>query len=89
VYSITLAGRAALRAWLTDSTLELTAPRDPFLLKLFFARRAGPAAAVEYRLDYAPVTAGGFVATQVEVSARSDGQDWVTAALGAFSLRPS
>jgi PadR family transcriptional regulator AphA len=47
VYSLTAAGRAELRAWLSDSTLELAAPRDPFLLKLFFARRAAPAAARE------------------------------------------
>src|SRR5438445_135354 len=45
VYSLTGAGRAALRAWLADSTLELATPRDPFLLKLFFARRAAPATA--------------------------------------------
>jgi PadR family transcriptional regulator AphA len=45
VYSITKAGQAALSGWLTDSTLELVPPRDPFLLKLFFARRSEPAAA--------------------------------------------
>lgn len=47
VYSITSAGQAALSAWLTDSTLELTPPRDLFLLKLFFARKTEPAAARE------------------------------------------
>ena len=52
VYSITAAGRAALRAWLTDSTLEITPPRDPFLVKLFFAKRAAPAAAVELVVAY-------------------------------------
>jgi PadR family transcriptional regulator, regulatory protein AphA len=52
VYSITAAGRAALRAWLTDSTLEITPPRDPFLVKLFFAKRAAPAAAAELVVAY-------------------------------------
>jgi PadR family transcriptional regulator, regulatory protein AphA len=52
VYWITAAGRAALRAWLSDSTLELSPPRDPFLLKLFFARRAAPAAATELVAAY-------------------------------------
>lgn len=47
VYSITPAGRDALHAWLADPTLELSPPRDPFLLKLFFARRVAPDAAAE------------------------------------------
>jgi DNA-binding PadR family transcriptional regulator len=47
VYSITSAGRTALHAWLSDPSLELTPTRDPFLLKLFFARWAAPAAAAE------------------------------------------
>lgn len=52
LYSITVAGREAFHAWLSDPTLELTAPRDPFLLKLFFARRAAPAAAAELVVAY-------------------------------------
>jgi DNA-binding PadR family transcriptional regulator len=52
VYSITAAGRAALHAWVSDTTLELSPPRDPFLLKLFFARRAAPAAATELVAAY-------------------------------------
>jgi DNA-binding PadR family transcriptional regulator len=52
LYSITAAGRAALRAWLSDSTLELTPPRDQFLLKLFFARTAAPLAAAELVIAY-------------------------------------
>lgn len=52
VYSITPAGRAALHSWLSDSTLELSPPRDLFLLKLFFARRAAPGAAAELVARY-------------------------------------
>ncbi len=32
--------------------LEITPPRDPFLVKLFFAKRAAPAAAVELVVAY-------------------------------------
>ena len=52
VYSITPAGVAALHAWVTDAKLELASPRDPFLLKLFFARRIAPAAAAELVASY-------------------------------------
>ncbi len=52
LYSLTGAGREALHAWLSDPTLELTPPRDPFLLKLFFARRAAPGAAAELVVAY-------------------------------------
>jgi PadR family transcriptional regulator AphA len=52
VYSITAAGRAELHAWLSDPTVQLAPPRDPFLLKLFFARRAEPAAAAELVAAY-------------------------------------
>lgn len=52
VYSITAAGRTELHAWLSDPNLQLTPPRDPFLLKLFFARRAAPAAAAELVAAY-------------------------------------
>ena len=52
VYSITPGGRAALHAWVTDATLELAPPRDPFLLKLFFARRMAPTAAAELVASY-------------------------------------
>lgn len=52
LYSITAAGRAELRAWLMDPALELTPPREACLLKLFFARRAAPAAAVELVVVY-------------------------------------
>lgn len=52
LYSLTGAGREALHAWLLDSTLELTPPRDPFLLKLFFARRVAPEAAAELVAAY-------------------------------------
>jgi DNA-binding PadR family transcriptional regulator len=45
LYRLTGAGRDALAAWVSDPTLELRPPRDPFLLKLHFARRASPAAA--------------------------------------------
>jgi len=46
VYRITPTGRDALEAWVSDPTLELRPPRDPFLLKLHFARRVAPQAAV-------------------------------------------
>jgi PadR family transcriptional regulator AphA len=52
VYSITAAGRTALHGWLSDPTLELSPPRDPFLLKLFFARRVAPKAAAELVTAY-------------------------------------
>jgi DNA-binding PadR family transcriptional regulator len=52
LYSITATGQAELRAWLSDPTLQLTPPRDPFLLKLFFARRVAPAAAAELVAAY-------------------------------------
>ncbi len=59
VYSITAAGRAALRAWLTDSTLEITPPRDPFLVKLFFAKMAAPASGCLSRAHRPPARGVG------------------------------
>jgi DNA-binding PadR family transcriptional regulator len=41
-YSITLAGRQALRAWLATPTIEQTEVRDLGLLKLYFAGFGGP-----------------------------------------------
>jgi PadR family transcriptional regulator, phenolic acid-responsive transcriptional regulator len=52
LYSITRAGRSAFRAWLNDSSLDLVPPRNPFLLKVFFARRAAPAVAAELVAAY-------------------------------------
>ena len=46
VYRVSPEGRAALHDWLSDPALEPRTPRDPFLLKLFFARRSAPEAAV-------------------------------------------
>ncbi|MBA3843389.1 MAG: helix-turn-helix transcriptional regulator [Actinobacteria bacterium] len=52
LYSLTGAGREVLQAWLSDSTLDLTPPRDLFLLQVFFARRAAPGAAAELVIAY-------------------------------------
>lgn len=58
VYSITASGRAQLHAWLSDSTLQLTPTRDPFLLKLYFARHVAPAAAAELVAAYRELVTG-------------------------------
>jgi PadR family transcriptional regulator AphA len=46
-YKITAEGRGALREWLAEPTEELTALRDPGLLKLFFGADPQPLAEVQ------------------------------------------
>ena len=46
LYRLTVAGRYALHTWISDPAPEPRRPRDPFLLKLHFARRAAPEAAL-------------------------------------------
>lgn len=46
LYRITAKGRPTMRAWLDDETLEEDVERQPFLLKLFFARHGDPDATI-------------------------------------------
>jgi PadR family transcriptional regulator, regulatory protein AphA len=48
-YALTKAGRAALKAWLTSPTGEMTELRDPGLLQLFFG--ADPGRLAEAQLE--------------------------------------
>src|SRR5919201_4574066 len=72
MYSITPAGRAALHAWVSDPTLELPPPRDPFLLKLFFARRVAPDAAAELVAAYRDHLAGLLEEWELQERAEAD-----------------
>ena len=46
LYRITARGRRAMRDWLDDETLEEDVERQPFILKLFFARHGDPGATI-------------------------------------------
>jgi DNA-binding PadR family transcriptional regulator len=52
VYRVTTAGRSALRAWLEDDTEDPERGGDLFLLKLFLAGAAPPAAALRQLAAY-------------------------------------
>ncbi len=50
-YSLTAAGRARLKEWLT-MPYRVDPPRDEFLLKLFFGREAGPEVSVRHVREF-------------------------------------
>ena len=51
VYTITLAGREALFAWLEEPP-NRTPPRNELLLKLFFSQRSSPETAARHVVEY-------------------------------------
>lgn len=84
-YSITDEGRAALREWLAEPTLEQTEVRDTGLLKLFFGFGARPddiRRLAKDRYESHRDRADSYVRQRAEIEARADRWQIKTLELG-------
>jgi PadR family transcriptional regulator AphA len=86
LYRITARGRRAMREWLEDEQLEADVERQPFLLKLFFARHGDTDATIR-QLEAYRDSAAERLATYREVERHIVEHDRLERHFGYITLR--
>jgi DNA-binding PadR family transcriptional regulator len=86
LYRITAKGRRAMRDWLDDETIEEDVERQPFLLKLFFARHGDPDAMIR-QLEAYRAAAAARLATYRGIERHIVEHDRVERHFGYITLR--